>query len=182
MGKIAIITNRLCVRRKKSACPTTQSLYFKGSNVKIPKKRAITYIAEDGKTYIKEVDIPFPLLSCLLGVPVRLIRVMHFLLQIRGVLPIRASSNNGSEQSRDQTKQPNTEQIIFGHLVDAMVPFKTTINNQNKHGNYRVGYAHVDEGMVDGSDVLEFIWKTDEGDEHKTYHMPDYFLRLMFSE
>jgi len=150
--------------------------------VNIPKQRTIKAISEDGNEYIKVEDIRFPLLSYILSAPIRVFRVIRFQLKIWGVLPIHIDSENDLELDNDQAKQSKEQQLTFGQIKETPIPFNTTIQSQIKSGIFRVRYAYIDQAIADGNDVLEFSWKTEEGDEHKTYHMPDHFLRLMFSE
>ncbi len=69
----------------------------------------------------------------------------------------------------------------FGPVRAAPVSFETTLSGQGLGGSYRIGFAHVDEDEVDGSDVLEFTWSSGADSETRTFHLPDLFLRLMFA-
>jgi hypothetical protein len=72
--------------------------------------------------------------------------------------------------------------LILGQPLETPMPFRTVVNGQEKMGSFLVKIAYIDLDEVDGTDVTEFTWQTESDKNHKTYHGPGYFLRLMFAE
>ncbi|MES9854619.1 MAG: hypothetical protein ABW170_22615 [Candidatus Thiodiazotropha sp. L084R] len=148
----------------------------------IHKKRVVTAISKEGREYAKVEDIRFPLLSYLLSLPVRVYRVIIFQLKFWGVVPVHIKSDDDKELVEDHANLVDQQLLTFGPIREKSTPFNVSRKGRIMSGVYLVKYAYIDNDLVDGSDVVEFIWKTEKDDEYTTYHKPDLFLRFMFSE
>lgn len=153
--------------------------------MKIPKQRTVQYEV-DGKTYIKTKDIRFPLVSYILGWPLRKLRILQLQLKIHGILKIPNTSepniDNKSEQAECISSKVTVEDINIGQPIKGENEASFKHQGNTKNGNYSVDFEYVDSDSDFGSDVIEFVFKDSQGDTVKVYHMPSYFLYLMFSD
>jgi hypothetical protein len=76
----------------------------------------------------------------------------------------KAISEDGNEYIKVEDIRSEIHKITFGHIYEVPIRFKTIIQGTLKSGRYLIRYAHIDQDLVDGSDVLEFSWTPEEGD------------------
>jgi len=152
----------------------------------IPKQKATEAISEDGVRYIKVEDIRFPLITYIINLPIRLFRITLFELRIRGFLKIPINKAN---ETKPDYKIENTcpeimkvEQLKFGQPIENTIGANVTNNGNQIFGQCSVKFESIDEDLAFGNDVLKFNWESSEGEKIEVYHIPDFFLRLMFSK
>lgn len=146
--------------------------------MEIPKYKTTRITDENGITYIKRVDVRFPMLSYVVSLPSRALFIAHMLMfSSRMHRKGKPGSEAESASPQGRNEQPLRE-LDFGPVVSRSIPFDCLVQGCKAAGQYSVHLAHVSNDPVDGADVLEFRWRAGSL-EASTYHTPEFFLAFL---